>query len=108
MSAGVAGDWLVQFTSVYGNKDSVLRLRVDGDKLDGTMTGDGGSMAFTDGSVSGNHLEWTAALDTPIGATEGGQSSLVLVFIADVHGDAISGNCAMGAFGDAPFAGNRV
>ncbi len=94
------GTWNVTMNSPMGAQDATLVLATDGDTLTGSMNSPQGSMDITDGTIDGDALTWKAALTQPMPIT--------LEFTATVDGDSISGDVALGSFGNATFAGTRA
>jgi hypothetical protein len=58
------------------------------------------SLALSDGAVDGNTLTWNAVLTQPMPMT--------LEFKATVDADSMSGDVALGTFGNATFTGTRT
>lgn len=94
------GTWNVTMNSPMGAQDATLVLATDGDTLTGSMNSPQGSMDITDGTIDGDALTWKAALTQPMPIT--------LEFTATVDGDSISGDVALGSFGNATFSGTRA
>jgi len=94
------GTWNVTMNSPMGAQDATLVLATDGGTLTGSMNSPQGSMDITDGTIDGDALTWKAALTQPMPIT--------LEFKATVDGDSISGDVALGSFGNATFSGTRA
>jgi hypothetical protein len=55
--ADVAGDWTMTYTTKEGVKlESVLTLKMDGDKLTGTISSPRGSVALNEAAVKGDDI----------------------------------------------------
>ncbi|MFI5053875.1 MAG: hypothetical protein ACHQDE_05890 [Acidimicrobiia bacterium] len=96
------GTWKVSMSTPMGAQEMTVDLKEDGSTLTGTMTAAmaPAPMEISDGTVDGNALTWKAALTQPMPMT--------LEFKATVDGDAISGDVALGSFGNATFTGTRA
>jgi hypothetical protein len=95
------GTWKISMSTPMGAQEMTLELTEDGSTLNGTMSAAMAPepMALTDGTVDGASLAWKAALTQPMPMT--------LEFKATVDGDSISGDVALGSFGNATFTGTR-
>lgn len=94
------GVWETVTNTPMGQQKATMTLATDGDTLTGTLAGAQGTITIKDGQVDGDKLTWKADIESPMPMT--------LSFSATVDGDAISGNVALGAFGNAPFEGKRA
>lgn len=93
------GKWTIEIKSPMGAQKGTLELKVDGDKLTGTQSGDQGSLPV-DGVVEGGRGKWDAKVSTPMPMT--------LSFDVGVNGDALEGSVKAGAFGSFPVTGSRA
>lgn len=96
----VSGKWNVKIKTPMGEQGGMLELTADGASLSGTMSGNMGSVAIENGSVSGDAVKWHAKVTSPM--------PLTLEFDGKVAGDSISGNVKLGAFGTSTFSGTRA
>jgi len=96
-----SGTWNISMTTPMGAQAAILELVEDGAALTGTMSAAAApdKLEITDGTVEGSSLAWKASMTAPMAMT--------LVFTATVDGDEISGDVALGAFGNATFSGSR-
>ena len=96
------GTWKVSMSTPMGAQEVTLDLKEEGSTLSGTMSAAmaPAPMELSDGTVDGNALAWKAALTQPMPMT--------LEFSATVDGDKISGEVALGTFGNATFEGTRA
>jgi hypothetical protein len=86
--------------SPLGEMKSTLTVVTDGDSFTGDNSGAQGTMAITDGKVSGNTLSWTMDMKFPM--------PIVLECTATIDGDTLTGGVKAGAFGTSPMSGTRV
>jgi hypothetical protein len=95
------GTWNISMNTPMGAQAATLDLVEEGATLTGTMSAAQApdAMEITDGTVDGSALTWKAALTQPMPIT--------LEFSATVDGDSISGDVALGTFGNATFEGTR-
>jgi hypothetical protein len=96
----IAGKWKITIKTMMGDQNADLDLAVDGAALTGTMSGQGSSVAVTEGAVNGDDFSWKASITQPM--------ALELEFSGTVAGDRISGQVKAGAFGYSPFEGGRA
>ncbi len=94
------GKWEVTLQTPMGAQKVTMELATDGSTLTGQLVSIMGTVEVLDGTVEDDHLKWKAQMTSPMPMT--------LEFTATVDGDAISGEAVLGAFGKAPFSGNRV
>lgn len=94
------GVWETVTNTPMGQQKATMTLSTDGDVLTGTLAGQQGTITIKEGRVNGDQLSWKADISSPMPMT--------LSFTATVDGDAISGNVALGAFGNASFEGKRA
>ncbi len=95
------GTWKVSMNTPMGAQEMTVELKEDGSTLTGSMTAAMAPqpMEISDGTVDGSSLAWKAALTQPMPMT--------LEFKATVDGDSITGDVALGSFGNATFTGTR-
>ncbi|MEY4161021.1 MAG: hypothetical protein RLZZ136_1642 [Pseudomonadota bacterium] len=96
----LAGTYAVAVKTPMGPQNGTFTVVVDGDSFTGALNGDLGSMAVTDGKISGNTLVWSMDMKVPLPVT--------LQCEATVDGDAVSGTVKAGVFGTMAISGNRV
>jgi hypothetical protein len=96
------GTWSISMTTPMGAQAATLEFVEDGATLTGTMSAAAApeALEITDGTVDGASLAWKASMTQPMAVT--------LDFTATVDGDEISGDVALGAFGNATFSGSRA
>ncbi|MCH2415407.1 MAG: hypothetical protein MK195_01425 [Acidimicrobiales bacterium] len=94
------GTWNVTLNSPMGAQAGTLELVSDGNTLTGSMSGPQGSMELENGTVDGDNLTWTVNITQPMPKT--------IDSTATIHGDQISGEAKLGAFGTATFEGSRA
>lgn len=95
----IDGNWEVSMNTPMGEQKGTLTLKVDGSSLSGKVDTAMGAQEFSDGTVSGNNLEWSIDITKPMPMT--------LNFKATVDGDSMSGKVGLGMFGSAPLTGQR-
>lgn len=95
----VDGTWTITMETPMGARKATLTLASAGGALNGTLSGEAGSTAIYDGTVSGNAVAWKTDISQPM--------ELTLEFSATVTGDALSGSVKLGMFGNAPLSGVR-
>lgn len=62
--ADISGKWAGNLqTPDGGNYALTLTLKVDGDKVTGTMTGPNGDMSIEDGKLDGESVQWVLNVD---------------------------------------------
>lgn len=94
----IAGTWEITINSPMGANKGTLTLVVDGSTMTGIMSSTQGETDIQDGKVDGNEISWTANIPSP---------PIKLTCTATIDGDSISGNVALGAFGNAALTGTR-
>jgi len=97
--SGAHGRWNVTIKTPVGDRSGVLDLRVEGNKLTGSLSDGEHHAAISDGRIDGNRLSWSAQIQKPM--------RLSLKFNAVVDADRISGS-AKYMLGSASFAGTRA
>jgi hypothetical protein len=68
--------------------------------LHGRQVADGNSAEIFDGVVDGASLSWKLSITDPM--------PLKLKFSGSIEGDYLSGNVALGEFGNSQFSGTRL
>jgi hypothetical protein len=96
--AGLDGAWTLSFNTPNGTMDAAATMKVDGDKLTGTISGPAGETPFT-GTVDGD--SFTIAFDVQ---SPNGQVSITVQGAQD--GDALKGTFDFGA-GMGDWTGKR-
>ena len=94
------GKWDVKMDTPMGSQEAQIELKTDGGNVSGSMNSPMGSIDITEGTVDGDNVTWKASMAQPMPMT--------LEFTAKVDGDNISGQVALGTFGNAAFSGTRA
>jgi hypothetical protein len=82
-AADVNGKWVAQVPGRDGQtREMTINLKVEGDKLTGTVSGRGGDTPFTDGKITGDDISFTVTAN--FGGTE-----VKLLYKGKVAGDEI-------------------
>ena len=97
----VDGTYNIGVDTPMGTRTGKLTLKTDGGSLSGTYAAEEGESTFTGGTVSGEGIEFSVQISTPMGKFN-------LGFKGTVSGDAISGEVQAGEFGSFPFKGTRA
>ena len=97
----VDGTYNIGVDTPMGTRTGKLTLKTDGGSLSGTYTTEEGENSFQDGTVSGEEVEFSVQISTPMGKFN-------LGFKGTVSGDAISGQVQLGDFGSSTFKGTRA
>jgi hypothetical protein len=66
-AADIAGTWKASIETPNGTIENTFVLKVDGDKLTGTVTGQMGEAPITDGKVDGDNVSFAVKRQTPNG-----------------------------------------
>jgi hypothetical protein len=98
--AGADGTWNITMDSPMGAQQATLTLVTDGGSLSGKLAGPQGEMAFENGTVDGDNLTWTIALEQPM--------PMQIETTATVDGDNLTGEAKLGSFGTAKLTGTRA
>jgi hypothetical protein len=93
------GRWKVRIDTPVGEKNGILELKVDGDRLSGSLSDGEHHAEISDGRVNGRELTWSAKIRKPM--------RLTFKFTAVVENDRISG-AARHLLGSATFTGVRA
>jgi hypothetical protein len=88
----IEGTYQLKVTTPMGIKPGKLILHVEGSILSGTITNMGNSNEFTGGTVDGDHFEFKAEGQTPMGHAK-------LEVKGMVFGDSISGEIKLKPMG---------
>ncbi len=96
----IDGAWNLVIKSPMGDQKSALIAKAEGSTLTGSMSGPGGQSEVENGKFEGDQVSWTAKITSPM--------PLTLEFSGAVSGDSLSGSVKLGAFGSAPFSGERA
>jgi hypothetical protein len=97
--ASVAGEWTMTFQTDQGAADADMALKVDGQKVSGTITSPQGQ-APLEGTVADGKLTMTLSIDAC------GQS-FTMSFNGIVTGDSMKGDVDFGGFGTATWTAVR-
>lgn len=97
----IDGRYEVELQTTLGPQHIGLTLETKGDSLSGSMDGHFGEQSFRGGTVKGNELAWSVALQTPMGEMQ-------LAVKATVSGDSIEGQVQLGSFRPSLFKGSKV
>jgi hypothetical protein len=79
----IQGKWKVTIDTPIGEKSGVLELKVDGDRLTGTLSDGEHHAEIRDGRIKGRELTWSAKIQKPM--------RLTFKFTAVVDNDQIRG-----------------
>lgn len=94
------GTWNATATSPMGSQQVTLTFKTDGDSLSGSMSGQQGTIEFSEGTVDGNDITWALQIQQPM--------PMKLEFSASLDGDSLSGTIKFGAFGSGSISGTRA
>jgi len=98
-SSTVAGGWDATMNTPGGPRPFGLTLKVDGEKLTGTVTRSNGEMPLV-GTVKGNDISFSYIISY-------NDHDLELSFTGKVSGDSIAGNVSFGGNGDSDWGAKR-
>jgi len=93
------GNWKITLSTPMGPQVMTTQITTQGDTFTGKTESPMGSQDIS-GKVSGDTLAWSASITSPMPMT--------LEFTATIAGDKMTGNCKLGAFGNAALTGERV
>ena len=96
--SGVAGNWTLTFQTPNGAREANAVMKVDGDKLVGTILSEAGEAKF-EGTVKGNTFKISLDVQTPNG-------TFTIGINGEVDGDAMKGTMDFGQ-GTGEFTGTR-
>ena len=97
----VDGTYNIEMETPRGPQTGKLILKTSGNSLSGSYTSQRGEQAFTNGKVTGDEVEWSISVTTPMG-------EMKMDYKGKVTGDDISGTVQRGAMGSGPFKGKRT
>ena len=93
------GRWKVTIDTPMGEKTGILELKVEGDRLFGSLSDGEHHVEISEGRIDGRELTWSAKIHKPM--------RLTFKFKAVLDNDRISG-AARHMLGSATFTGVRV
>ena len=96
----IDGKWNLTIQTPLGEQTSVLEVASASGALTGTQSGDQGTQAIENGTISGDEASWSIDIVVPM--------PLTLTFTGTVAGDSLSGTVTLGAFGESTFSGQRA
>ena len=96
--SGLAGDWAMSFNTPMGTLDASATMKVDGDKISGTMRSEAGEVPFT-GSVKGKTFTLSFDVQTPNG-------NFSITMNGEQNGDELKGTFDFGQ-GTGDWSGKR-
>ena len=99
-AASIAGKWNGSVDAGQGPMDLQIELKLDGKKVTGTLTGQQGTMAVTNGEFADNKLTFSISVDTS-------QGPLTVVFTATLKDNVLTGTADAGQMGSFPFHAER-
>lgn len=94
----IDGKWNITIKTPMGDQKGVLTLKQDGDALTGEMSSPQGAAPIENGKVSGETLNWSTKVTSPMPIT--------LEFEGKLDGGNLNGNVKLGAFGTSTFTGS--
>ena len=99
MMAEIDGEWNVVIRTPMGAQAGVIAVSREGSGFSGRITGDLGSLDFSDGVIDGDSVRWSMSLMKPM--------PMKLSVRATVSGDTIEGTVDAGFMGAMPLNGTR-
>ncbi|MDO9333853.1 MAG: hypothetical protein Q7T57_04955 [Dehalococcoidales bacterium] len=96
----IDGTYKVEMTTQRGAQTGEIIIKSAGNTVSGTYKSQRGDQPFT-GTLDGNKAKWTINVQSPMG-------SMALVYEVTVTGNEMTGNVAMGQFGNAPLKGTKT
>ncbi|WP_428332271.1 hypothetical protein [Novosphingobium sp.] len=93
------GRWKITLSTPMGPQEMTATFDADSAAMTGTIESSLGSEAIS-GTASGDTLAWTMKVTKPM--------PLDLSFDVNVEGDAMTGTCKLGMFGNAGVVGVRI
>lgn len=97
----IDGNWEVSMNTPMGEQQATVELKANGNVLTGKIVKSAlGSEESFEGTVDGNSLVFSVSISKPM--------PMNLTFKATIDGDNMSGDVALGAFGNAPLTGHRA
>jgi len=95
-----SGTWNLTMKTPMGDRDVSVTLAEDGDALTGSAAADGNSNDIKNGKIEDGNAKFDVDVTSPM--------PLTLSFDLSADGDAISGNCKLGMFGNAAVSGSKA
>src|SRR5262245_21055184 len=99
-SAGVTGEWALQFTTPRGHAEFTMYLSQEGPRVTGHLTSEYGEVQIRC-TINGDEIRITWS------QMEGGKP-LEITLTGKVKGDAMSGTARLGTVGEGPFTADRT
>jgi hypothetical protein len=99
-ASSIAGKWNGSVDAGQGPMDLQIEIKLDGKKVTGTLTGQQGTMALTNGEFADNKLTFSISFDTS-------QGPLTVVFTATLKDNVLTGTADAGQVGSFPFHAER-
>ena len=96
----VAGDWDGSFNTPGGARPFKLILKVDGEKLSGTVKRANGNVALT-GTIKGDVINFSYTINY-------GGNDLTLIYSGKVAGDSMSGTVSFGGQAEDTWSAKRA
>jgi hypothetical protein len=96
----VAGDWDGSFNTPGGSRPFKLILKVEGEKLTGTVKRASGDVALT-GTIKGDAINFSYTINY-------GGNDLTLIYSGKVAGDAMSGTVSFGGNAEETWSAKRA
>lgn len=96
----VAGDWDGSFNTPGGARPFKLILKVDGEKLSGTVKRTAGDVALT-GTIKGDVINFSYTISY-------GGNDLTLIYSGKVAGDSMSGTVSFGGNAEESWSAKRA
>lgn len=94
------GTWNLKMNTPMGAQNATLTLVTNDNELSGTMASALGQMEFTGGTVDGDNLAWTMAVQQPM--------PIEILTTATIDGDNLTGEAKLGPIGTAKLTGTRA
>lgn len=94
------GTWNVTMDTPMGAQQMTITFVSNGNELSGKLGSPQGEMEFTGGTIDGDNLAWTVAIEQPM--------PMNIETTATIDGDNITGESKLGSFGTAKLTGTRA
>ena len=94
------GTWNVTMDTPMGAQQMTITFVTNGNELSGKLGSPQGEMEFTGGTIDGDNLAWTVAIEQPM--------PMNIETTATIDGDNITGESKLGSFGTAKLTGTRA
>ena len=94
------GTWNVTMDTPMGAQQMTITFVSNGNELSGKLGSPQGEMEFTGGTIDGDNLAWTVAIEQPM--------PMNIETTATIDGDNITGESKLGSFGTAKITGTRA